>query len=384
MASSKKRREKTKADPHRANWRGDPAETGPFISTFTFRLPFRMGISDNFEQEIAWPSEYQNPEDAQTFAKPPFVRLRLFNPTVPDRKFSPANAPAAVRRFYGSDYELGPADDVDPLLYEQWVSLETPAALLVGEDPADGAYAFHRCPSALDTYLQAFALARNDNLVRPISSRELRPIVIVGALSLSGDWTLQSPMLMHPDGKARPLSSRSAAEHAESLNRAMETMLRGNPFVRSWQWKARAERRRYKGDNADAVVSFQIAAEVLLFEVWAPLLIDEGRSTSEVLDLRRDTSFASLVKSELGQRLGGSWDMTRLRTPVGRYWNDLYQLRIQVVHSGYLPHDGDAERAEGAYEGLEKFLDERLGTKTRRYPSAVGARREVGEATRSS
>src|ERR1039458_7603851 len=50
--------------------------------------------------------------------------------TVPDRKFSPANAPAAVRRFYGSDYELGPAD-VDPLLYEQWVSLETPAALLV-------------------------------------------------------------------------------------------------------------------------------------------------------------------------------------------------------------------------------------------------------------
>ena len=303
--------------------------------------------------------------------------------TVPDRKFSPANAPAAVRRFYGSDYELGPAD-VDPLLYEQWVSLETPAALLVGEDPADGAYAFHRCLPALDTYLQAFALARNDNLVRPISSRELRPIVIVGALSLSGDWTLQSPMLMHPDGKARPLSSRSAAEHAESLNRAMETMLRGNPFVRSWQWKARAERRRYEGDNADAVVSFQIAAEVLLFEVWAPLLIDEGRSTSEVLDLRRDTSFASLVKSELGQRLGGSWDMTRLRTPVGRYWNDLYQLRIQVVHSGYLPHDGDAERAEGAYEGLEKFLDERLGTKTRRYPSAVGARREVGEATRSS
>src|ERR1022692_4252907 len=77
MASSKKRREKTKPDPHLANWRGDPAETGAFISAFTFRLPIRMGISDNFEQEIAWPSEYQSPEDAQTFAKPPFVRLRL-------------------------------------------------------------------------------------------------------------------------------------------------------------------------------------------------------------------------------------------------------------------------------------------------------------------
>jgi hypothetical protein len=28
-------------------------------------------------------------------------------------------------------------------------------------------------------------------------------------------------------------------------------------------------------------------------------------------------------------------------------------LRIEVVHSGYLPHDGDAERAERASEGLE-------------------------------
>ena len=142
MASRKKRPEKIKAGPHRPDWRGDPAETGAFVYTFALRLPFRMSISDNFEQEIAWPSEYQNAEDAQAFAKPPFVRLRLFNAAVPDRKFSPANAPAAVRRFYGCDYDLGPPDEVDPHLYEQWVSLETPAALLVEEDPADGATRF--------------------------------------------------------------------------------------------------------------------------------------------------------------------------------------------------------------------------------------------------
>src|SRR5436190_17590354 len=230
MAASKKRRKKAEADPLSADWRTDAAETGAFLYTFTLRLPFRMGISDNFDQEIAWPSEYQEAGDAQPFP-PPFVRLRLFNAPVADRKCSPANAPAAVRRFYGADYELGPGDETDPQWYEQWVSLETPAALLVGEDPADGAFAFHRCLSALDAYLQAFALARDENLVRPISSRELRPIVIVGELSLDGRWTLQSPMLMHADAKSRPLSSRSANEYAESLNRAMEIMLRGNPFV---------------------------------------------------------------------------------------------------------------------------------------------------------
>lgn len=384
MVFRKNRREKTTADPHRADERADAADTGAFVCTFTLRLPFRMGISDNLEQKIAWPGDYQDAEDARTFGEPPFVRLRLFNATVPDRKFSPANAPAAVRRFYNCDYELGPPDNGDPHLYEQWVSLETPAALLIGEHPNDGAYAFHRCLSALDVYLQAFALARNNNLVRPISSRELRPIVIAGALSLDGKWTLMSPMLMHPDAKARPLPSRSAAEHADALNRALETMLRGNPLVRSWQWKARAERRRYEGDNADAVVSFQIAAEVLLFEVWALLLVDEGLEKSKIQDLRRDTSFATLVKAELGWRLGGSWDRTRPDAPVGRYWSDLYQLRIQVAHTGYLPNDEDAERAEHVFEGLEEFLDERLATKAKRYPSALAARREVTDATPSN
>lgn len=113
-------------------------------------------------------------------------------------------------------------------------------------------------------------------------------------------------MLMHPDAKVRPLSSRSAAEHADSLNRALGTMLRGNPLVRSWLWKARAERRRYEGDNADAVVSFQIAGEVLLFEIWALLLVDEGLNEARIRELQQDTPFATLVKRELGQRLGGS------------------------------------------------------------------------------
>lgn len=283
MGSRKRRRREPTDDRRVEAFHGDPAETGAFIYTFTFRLPFRMGISDDFGQEISWPADYAKEEDAQTFARPPFVRLRLFNATLADRMFSPANAPAAVRHFYRSLYDSGPTDDkvdkVDPHLYEQWVSLETPAALLTDENPADGAFAFHRCLFALNVYLQAFALARTDDQVRPISSRELRPIVIVGSMSLTGGtWTERGPILMHPDAKARQLRSRPVAEHAESLNRAVQTMLLGNPFVRSWQWKARAARRRYEGDSADAVVSFQIAAEVFLFEIWALLLADEGRT----------------------------------------------------------------------------------------------------------
>ena len=60
--------------------------------------------------------------------------------------------------------------------------------------------------------------------------------------------------------------------------------------------------------------------------------------------------------------------------PVGRYWRDLYGLRNRIIHNGYLPHDGDAEQAESAFAGFDRFLDERLRTKARTYPRALLAK----------
>ena len=76
------------------------------------------------------------------------------------------------------------------------------------ESPSDAAYAFHRSLGGLNRFLQVFALYRGDDWIRPISTRELRPIVIIGSLSLDDNWECLSLMLMHPEGKERTLSSR--------------------------------------------------------------------------------------------------------------------------------------------------------------------------------
>lgn len=54
------------------------------------------------------------------------------------------------------------------------------------------------------------------------------------------------------------------------------------------------------------------------------------------------------------------------------------------MHAGYLPHDGDAEKAERAFEGLEGFVRERLGRRATRYPTAVAALQQLAEVTGSS
>lgn len=354
----------------------DTPLVGPFLYTFTARIPVVLGIRDGFDTEVALPVEYSSEKDAAVFGRGPFVRIRAFNAHTADRQFCLANLPQALHYFYGGEYPFG--EEHGPHRYEQWVSLETPAVFLAEENSADPAYAFHRCLEVLNLFLEAFALARDDDAVRAISARELRPIVVIGKLDLDGKWQLDAPMLMHPEGTGRSQTSRSARQHVDALNEALALVLNEEPFVRSRQWQMRAERRKYEGDAADAVISFQTAAETMSYELWALLLADEGVTTEEIQARReRGLPFKSLLQHELAPRLGGSWDLSSDRFPVGRYWARLYGLRNRIVHAGYLPHDGDADEAEAAFSTFDRFLDKQLKSRAKRFPEAARAKLEA-------
>ena len=170
-----------RSPPHR-----NRAVTGPFLYTFTLRLPFILGMADGLDHDVSLPVAYADEEHDETFGRAPFVRVRMFNATIPDLRFSPASMPSAVEHFYGSSIE--PSDEEDHHLYEQWISLETPAAFLVGEHPGDPTYAFHRSLAVLNAFLAAFSLARDDYGIRPISAGELRPIVMIDS-GVVGEWT---------------------------------------------------------------------------------------------------------------------------------------------------------------------------------------------------
>lgn len=106
-------------------------ETGPYLNTFTSRLPFVLGFADSFDHDVAVPGDYVNEADATVFGRPPFVRVRIFNADIADRKFAPANLSTAIDHFYGQEIKSGDADGKH--LYEQWVTLETPAVFLSHE-----------------------------------------------------------------------------------------------------------------------------------------------------------------------------------------------------------------------------------------------------------
>lgn len=370
--SKRKRRRMDEDEPVDPRSIVSEPETGPYLYTFTSRLPFVLGFEDSFDHDVAVSGQYANEADAVVFGRSPFVRVRILNADVADRKFAAANLPAAIEHFYGQDVLSGEVDGKH--LYEQWVTLETPAVFLSDEPSRDPAYAFHRSMSALNVFLEAFAIARDKDWIRPVSTRELRPTVVIGQLDLDGNWTYQGPMLMHPDAKPSSLGSRPVAQHVEELNQALDLIVNEAPFIRARQWRARAERRKYEGDAADSIIGYQVAAETMLYELWGLLLLEEGIVPQDVNKRRGEQPFTTLLSSQLAPRLGGSWDLTLERKPVGRYWGDLYKLRNRIVHGGYQPHDGDAERAERAYINLERFVDDRLRAKKMQYPSTLSAK----------
>jgi hypothetical protein len=183
-------------------------------------------------------------------------------------------------------------------------------------------------------------------------------------------------MLMHPEARPDGLAPEREPIAESRLEGGVSAVLTQKPYLTTMLWRARAQRAlRQTGDPADAIISFQISAESLLFDTYRMLLIDEGLSSAELdAELELDRTFKSLVTRTLPARLGGRWDVTAAKTPVGGYWAKLYQVRNAIVHVGAEPHAVHAEAAQDGYRQLRDHLEDRLRAKRNVYPRTTYAR----------
>jgi hypothetical protein len=178
---------------------------------------------------------------------------------------------------------------------------------------------------------------------------------------------------MHPESRPDPLPPEGGPITQDELNAGLNAVITQQPYLTTSLWRSRAQRAlRQDGDAADAIISFQIAAESLLFNTYRMILVDERMSSGEIENsLNVDLPFKWLLVKTMPSKLGGQWDVTQVGTAVGDYWEKLYLVRNSVVHAGLEPHGGEAEEAENGYRRLRDHLEERLLAKSTLYPRAV-------------
>lgn len=353
---------------------------GPIRYTYTARLPFALGIPDELGHTIRIHEPYADTADQQIFGPLLTVDIRVFTLEEAGLPMWPPGMHEALGRFYEHDFEDDPAARYgeDSLsAHHQWITLETPAAPGVSElERDDPGFAFHRCIFALNLFLRGVQAATADVRIRPVTSHDLRPVVTIGALGPDGSWRFLNSMLMHPEARPDVLPPPGGPITEDQLNAGLTAVTTGKPYLATVLWRSRAQRAlRQRGDPADAIISFQVAAESLLFDTYRMLLIDEGLSSAELeAELEGELPFRSLLTNTMPGRLGGRWDVTRAGSAVGEYWEQLYLVRNAVVHAGLDPHGGHAEAAQRGYWRLRDHLEERLLAKTRDFPRTVLAR----------
>jgi hypothetical protein len=354
---------------------------GPFVVTFTAYLPFPTGVPNELGHLVALGEPFADAE-AQAVFKQSWVNIRLFEVTKPGLPAWRSGVRAAMQYFYEADLDLdddGRYGEEEYLERHQWVTLETPHAQLVGENPTDAAFAFHRSLNVFNYFLRATLLVTRDVRIRPISSHDFRPAVFIGARPEGQPWRLLSTMYMHPEAMPEGLIESKTPMTGEQLNSALHAMATQKPYLTTAMWRSRAQRAlRQTGDAADAVISFQVAAESMLFDTYRMLLVDEGRSSAEIDgELSGEIPFKTLLTKKLHGKLGGQWDITLDGTPIADYWKDLYLVRNSIIHTGMQAHGGHAQCAQDAYRGMQKHLEERLWAKHKSYPRTLLAR--IGE-----
>lgn len=347
---------------------------GPFVITFTAHLPFPIGIPNDLGHTI-WLAHPFVEEEYRVAYQRPFVNIRVFDLPQSGLPAWTKGTHEALKYFYNFDLE----DDVATrygednfIEHNQWVTLETPWGALQGYD----ADPFHRSLSVFNGFLQATLVTTRDIRIRMIASHDLRPVVIIGAVPKGGKWRELSSMYMHPEAITESLLTVDKPFDQDELNRAISAIATQKPYITTFMWRARAQRAlRQTGDSADAVISFQIAAESLLFETYRMLLVDEGMSSDEIAaEVGKEKPFKRFFTEIFPTRLAGDWHVDHTGTPIGHYWNDLYLVRNSIIHTGVLAHTGHAEAAQKAYWGLRDYLEARLWARHKAYPRTVYAR----------
>lgn len=133
------------------------------------------------------------------------------------------------------------------------------------------------------------------------------------------------------------------------------------PFA-SWlvlRYQATVARDR-DGDLRVAVLHRATACEVLLDELLAHLLWEDHVAPEDAAPLfKPPRSTLDRVRTDLPQRLRGSWDVTKVDSL--RAWrDDVAQLRNRVTHRAYEPSPAEDAAAAAATTGLVQLLGDRL------------------------
>lgn len=286
-----------------------------------------------------------------------FALARQALPSQPGQDDEPGPVPPSVHDAEGTVVEMAVLFDLDDNDY--WGSISD---------------AFDRGLSYIRDVQRAHYLVRRE-AVRLVT-REILPTAIPVAVRwLYDDQGNPAPfeaplgVLMLNDSIVRETRGPDFdVAAAEALGAALETQTADGVFTGYLEFRREAQvALDHDGAYRAAVLFNATACEILLDELLAHMMWEEGQQPEDAAGTFGGPWLTSRVKQQYHARLGGQWDLAR-PGPVLDWHRDVAGLRNRVVHSGYEPTLHETHAAFDATKALETHLGDLVAARASRYP----------------
>lgn len=230
---------------------------------------------------------------------------------------------------------------------------------------------FDTCVRYLNGFMQAYIVTTKDRTVHRVSREQLQPMMPWRMVNLpKWDEAKTGILFLHMDVpyEKEPLSDtemRNVMRHTWLLKEDL------NPLIFSDELGVNSRRYYHMGFYQEAVIYAQLSVETFLRRLYEQLLIEgEGKIQAEA-EATREEPFFTIVKNGLQARIGGTWDVTVTKKPVGTWYKDTYLLRNKVLHDGYFPTIEEAWYAIDAGIELRQYVARLLHSKKKKYPNTA-------------
>lgn len=183
------------------------------------------------------------------------------------------------------------------------------------------------------------------------------------------DWVEKDSGLMLLNMNVPYVSEIIKSEDKDEVLRLCNIVAqKANPFINYINFFINAKMFFRQGFYEEAVLNSQIAVEVFIKTLLREFLKTEGKNNSEINTFIGDTAFMSMIKRELSSRLGGTWDITKLGTPLNDWYTNTYILRDRVTHAGYNPSSEEVDNCINCSIQFTKYMKNLILSKRKLYP----------------
>jgi len=229
---------------------------------------------------------------------------------------------------------------------------------------------FNELLEIINTILLAYIQTTNDYNVYELTRCNIEPISIFRILSPKNNECLKTGIFWLNSNKINYQKELLSPKEMQKLSNFFYIYtFKQNPLALLVKNYYLGIKDFYNNNFRHSILFLQTYIESFLKMIYFECYKEKGMSEKDINTNLENISFMNIVKKEMPKLLGGCWDINKSDKEIYSWYNDVYLLRNNIIHSGYLPNFEEAQNAVNSVENFLLFIRNRIKKNKKKYPT---------------